>query len=237
MNPTSQTVLAALRRPATVLLLAVALLLTSAPLPAAQAGGGQGAKVVRWKDGDTVVTNRGTVRLIGVDTPEKGKCGSKTSTKIARRLAPAGTRIRLVNPSAVVGKDKYDRLLRFVQVGRVDVGLRQIKRGSKARYDGIDGYDKHPRQAKYRRADRNNADHCQRKGSGGGGGGGGDTSSYPPVAGTWNCPKNAPIKGNRGDTEWIYHMPGQEYYSKTNPEECFATEEGARKAGYRKAKI
>ena len=42
------------------------------------------AQVVRWNDGDTVDTSRGTIRLIGVDTPEKGRCGATTATKSAR---------------------------------------------------------------------------------------------------------------------------------------------------------
>ena len=56
------------------------------------------------------------------------------------------------------------------------------------------------------------------------------TSTFP--RGT-NCPPMHPIKGNEGSM--IYHMPGQEYYSATNPERCFRTEEAARRAGYRKA--
>ena len=35
----------------------------------------------------------------------------------------------------------------------------------------------------------------------------------------------------------IYHLPGQPYYDRTNPEECFATGAAAEAAGYRAAKI
>lgn len=45
------------------------------------------------------------------------------------------------------------------------------------------------------------------------------------------------IKGNissRGDK--IYHMPGQQYYDVTKPEEMFCSEEEAQNAGYRKSK-
>ena len=55
------------------------------------------------------VTSRGTVRLIGIDTPEVGKCGAKKATRIARRLAPVGSTVRLGNPSSVQNTDKYDR--------------------------------------------------------------------------------------------------------------------------------
>lgn len=45
------------------------------------------------------------------------------------------------------------------------------------------------------------------------------------------------IKGNRSRRgEWIYHLPGQEYYDATRPEELFCTEREAVAAGYRRAK-
>jgi hypothetical protein len=45
------------------------------------------------------------------------------------------------------------------------------------------------------------------------------------------------IKGNRNRRgEWIYHLPGQEYYEDTRPEELFCTEREAQAAGYRRAK-
>ena len=56
------------------------------------------ARVVRWVDGDTVVTNAGRVRLIGIDTPEVGKCGASSATHWARTHAPAGTAVTLINP-------------------------------------------------------------------------------------------------------------------------------------------
>ena len=212
-------------------LLSTLLLSTASSTEAAKgAGRAQGATVVRWSDGDTVVTNRGKIRLIGIDTPEVGECGAKKATRIARRLAPKGATIKLVNPSSVADLDAYDRKLRYVQVGKVDVGLRQIKKGAQARYDGIDGYDKHPRQGRYRKTDKASLNSCTKSGPSQ------DTKSYPPAS-TNTCPKNARIKGNRGDSEWIYHLPGQEYYAVTNPEECFATEAGAQKHGYRKARI
>jgi len=49
------------------------------------------------------------------------------------------------------------------------------------------------------------------------------------------CPSWAPIKGNK--QSHIYHLPGQRFYKKTNPELCFANETAAVKAGYRKSKV
>ncbi|MEY8000059.1 thermonuclease family protein [Clostridium sp. Mt-5] len=46
------------------------------------------------------------------------------------------------------------------------------------------------------------------------------------------------IKGNiNSKGEKIYHMPGDKYYDKTNPEAWFNTEKEAQAAGYRKSKI
>lgn len=53
-----------------------------------------------------------------------------------------------------------------------------------------------------------------------------------PVGG--ECPDTAPIKGNQGSM--IYHVPGGGSYSRTRPEDCFATAADAEAAGYRRAK-
>ena len=52
--------------------------------------------------------------------------------------------------------------------------------------------------------------------------------------GGWNCPAWAPIKGNANSG--IYHLPGGAYYSRTKPEDCFATAAAAQRAGYRPSK-
>lgn len=72
------------------------------------------------------------------------------------------------------------------------------------------------------------------RGSNGAGGGGGTVSggAVAPIS-TWNCPATAPIKGNLPSR--IYHPPSSPWYKSTTPEECFATESAARKAGYRRA--
>lgn len=60
--------------------------------------------------------------------------------------------------------------------------------------------------------------------------------SYPastaPID-SWTCPWWAPIKGNR--SSMIYHVPGGQFYDRTNPEECFTTEAAAIGAGYRRS--
>ncbi len=191
--------------------------------PTAQAA--SSARVVRWLDGDTVVTSRGTVRLIGVDTPERGRCGHAAATRKARRAAPAGSLVRLGNPTSVRGRDRYGRLLRYVNRGTTDVSALQIRGGARARYDSRDGYQRHPRQARYRRLDARHANYrC-----------GGRRVSAPVAPVGRSCPSSAPIKGNR--SSMIYHRPGQQYYRVTNPEQCFRTAAAAEAAGYRAARI
>ena len=144
--------------------LVIALALVSAGLitvPAAATAAPRTPKVVRWVDGDTVVTTIGRVRLIGVDTPEVGECGAAKATRLANRLAPVGSHIQLRNPSSVDDEDRYGRMLRYVDSDHGwDVSLRQIKAGAWARYDSNDGYDHHPRQRAYRAADRAHRNYC-----------------------------------------------------------------------------
>jgi endonuclease YncB( thermonuclease family) len=98
-------------------------------------------------DGDTIRLKNGTyVRQIGDDTPERGECGYKRATRHLDSLI--GKAVTLRNPKSV-------------DVGRLDTGLNQIRHGlAKARYDSRDGYQHHPRQRKYRRADANHEDVC-----------------------------------------------------------------------------
>ena len=215
-----------------MMLVAAALLAAIAPafVVTASAEAAAPVRVVRWVDGDTVVTTRGEVRLIGVDTPERGRCGYRAATRHALRIAPVGSIIRLVNPSSVQDRDRYGRLLRFVERGRKDISAAQITAGARARYDSRDGYDWHPRQARYHRLDGRFRNYrCAASGSTG------STVSGAVAPNGWGCPSYAPIKGNA--SSMIYHRPGQAYYAATNPEECFRNATSAEAAGYRAAKI
>lgn len=51
------------------------------------------------------------------------------------------------------------------------------------------------------------------------------------------APSGCHVKGNHSSSgEWIYHVPGGQYYDRTNPEECFDTAAAAEAAGYRASK-
>jgi endonuclease YncB( thermonuclease family) len=109
--------------------------------------------VTRVVDGDTLELGNGeSVRLVGIDTPELGQCGYDRATAALARLV-AGKQVRLGRSDE--DRDRYGRLLRYVDVGGVDAGLRQIRSGMAiARYDSRDGYGFHPREPRYIAADR-----------------------------------------------------------------------------------
>jgi len=83
--------------------------------------------VTRVIDGDTLELASGQdVRLVGIDTPEVGECGYDKATANLAYLV-AGKQVRLTRSDE--DRDRYGRLLRYVNVGDVDAGLRLIKNG------------------------------------------------------------------------------------------------------------
>lgn len=158
----------------------VAGLLVLTPAAPTSADTSTTAKVIRVIDGDTIVTTKGTVRVIGIDTPERGKCGFAAATAKAKRLAPPGKTVRLTHPGGGTdNKDHYKRILRYVSYKGTDLGGAQIRAGlAKARYDSRDGYAWHPKQAAYVRWDKKYKDVC----------GGKPQESGSTTSGAWNRP-------------------------------------------------
>ena len=122
------------------------------PRPAPLPRPGRAHLVTRVVDGDTLELGSGeTVRLVGIDTPEVGQCGYDRATASLGRLV-TGRQVRLTRSGE--DRDHYGRLLRYVDVGGADAGLRQIRTGlAIARYDSRDGYGFHPREPRYVAAD------------------------------------------------------------------------------------
>jgi len=113
------------------------------------------AEVIRVIDGDTVViTGDERVRLIGIDTPENGQCGFSEAKQALEKLLASGSATFYSGTTS--DKDKYDRLLRYIEVEGIDVGLNLISNGfAIARYDSRDGYGPHDRESEYITADKN----------------------------------------------------------------------------------
>lgn len=125
--------------------------------PATPPGEGQpgtvSGVVTNVVDGDTIdVAGVGRIRVIGIDTPERGACGYESAT-LAMAALVNGREVTVV-PGAVDDADRYGRLLRYVDVGTIDAGLSLIEDGwAIARYDSRDGYGRHPREQAYVAAD------------------------------------------------------------------------------------
>ena len=112
-------------------------------------------EVIRVIDGDTVViAGDERVRLIGIDTPENGQCGFDEAKQALEKLLISGSATFYSGTTS--DKDKYDRLLRYIEVEEIDVGLNLISNGfAIARYDSRDGYGPHDRESEYIDADEN----------------------------------------------------------------------------------
>lgn len=121
-------------------------------------------EVIKVTDGDTidVLNDQGlveTVRFIGIDTPEVGRCGFlEASMSLAEQVE--GQRVTLVE-GGTDNRDRYNRLLRYVEIMGVDTGLELIKAGwAISRYDSRDGYAQHLRESAYILADNESPNQC-----------------------------------------------------------------------------
>lgn len=85
------------------------------------------AYVKKIIDGDTIELQNGErVRLICIDTPEKGMAGYKEASKYLATLI-LNKRVKLQKD--VSNKDRYGRSLRYVYIGRVFVNEKVVREG------------------------------------------------------------------------------------------------------------
>lgn len=124
----------------------------ASPAPTSSSGepsappGAAAAVVVSVTDGDTVGTSAGTVRIIGIDAPERGECGYDDASSYVSGLLPEGDTVTLTLPDGENEEDKYGRLLRYVDTTQgVDVASSLLAAGVVvARYDSTDGVSMAP---------------------------------------------------------------------------------------------
>jgi micrococcal nuclease len=91
----------------------------------------QGSVVARVIDGDTIELVGGQrVRLVQIDTPEKGKeCYGEEATAATRRLLPPGTRVRIEQDASLDQVDRFERKLAYVWKGDEDVNVTLVREG------------------------------------------------------------------------------------------------------------
>ena len=111
-------------------------------------------------DGDTIDVDGRRVRFVGIDTPERGQCGYKEAKARVAQLV-SRKRVDIVSgPGNTV--DRYDRVLGYVQLRGFDIGKVLLAEGlARARYDSLDGYPFHQRQADYRATDARTRNLCE----------------------------------------------------------------------------
>jgi len=212
-------------------------------------------QVVRVVDGDTITVRIGTrtetVRYIGMNTPElhhptKGEqLGGREAAKANGQLVEGQT-VRL--ELDVQERDRYGRLLAYVYVGDIMVNAELVAQGF-AQVMTVPPNVKHQelflklqREARllqlglWRGAsppppERASPSTPPRQ----------VAQSRPgvPPQDAWTCPLTHPIKGNfttYSGERCIYHMNGGEFFNKTKPERCYATEDEARQDGCRRSR-
>lgn len=89
------------------------------------------AEIVRWVDGDTVwlkvdlgyrISAQTDFRLMGIDTPERGKPNYKEAIALVNEVAPVGS---VVNIKSYKDPDKYGRWLAEIFVPGVDLSVNE----------------------------------------------------------------------------------------------------------------
>ena len=124
----------------------------------------QSSTVSRIIDGDTIEVTDGfgrteKVRLIGIDTPERGEYGyDESGDRLSQLILNA--EVQLVT-GGTDDRDRNGRLLRYVDIGDLDAGRILIEEGfAIARYDSRDDYPEHDRESDYIKIDSETQNYC-----------------------------------------------------------------------------
>ncbi|GAA1751302.1 thermonuclease family protein [Aeromicrobium alkaliterrae] len=115
--------------------------------PAEETVSAEVVAVERVVDGDTVWVTTATgqsekIRILGIDTPElspPAECWAAEATAaLSQSLSREGITVQLVTDPMADDRDQYGRLLRYVEVDQVDVGLQLVEQGHAHLYRDAD---------------------------------------------------------------------------------------------------
>ncbi|MCV0382607.1 MAG: thermonuclease family protein [Erythrobacter sp.] len=202
-------------------------------------------------DGDTIDMTGMRIRLLHMDAPETAQnctvggevwnCGTDATSALASLLSDQT--ISCVSAT----RDMYGRYLAVCRTRIMDLGEQMVAQGlAIAADDAPEGYRAAGERAKSLKLGLWNSEFQMPR----------DwraenlPDSKPAAAPRTSAPPRptasrsyrnefgCAIKGNRSRRgDWIYHLPGQQYYSQTRPEELFCSEADAQAAGYRRSKV
>ena len=188
-------------------------------------------------DGDTIVVDKKTFRINGIDAPEAGqKCTSERGRQWGCGDAATNVLYELTRLGDVrcerIETDKYGRFVGTCFAGDVDLGQAMVERGMAwafVRYSDI--YESMERDAKRARI---------------GIWRGPSVPAWEYRANRWktasnSAPEGCAIKGNISSGGRIYHTPWSKWYAKTSintakGERWFCNEAEAVAAGWRAAR-
>ena len=86
---------------------------------------GDTLEVTTIRDGEAI-----RVRLLAIDAPEVGACGSEDAARRLAEVVPEGTPDLVVSDPKTAQTDRYDRLLAYVETNQVgDVGALLVGEG------------------------------------------------------------------------------------------------------------
>ncbi len=89
-------------------------------------------------DGDTLDVDGVRIRIIGIDTPERGQCGYDEAKALVQQLVGGQGVVVLWNQDRQE-TDRYGRELGYVHRNDLDLGEVLLRFGlAKARYDSLD---------------------------------------------------------------------------------------------------
>lgn len=80
-------------------------------------------------DGDTIQSGNGWVRLVQINTPERGECGYGEAKRYTERFLKLNTKLVLTTDKNLDRFDEYGRALGYLTKGNRNLNLELVKYG------------------------------------------------------------------------------------------------------------